>query len=445
MRPTRVAIARVSIRTGRFFRVHRVARRVVAVVEDPRAPIGRRKYRSSRFGSPDEASHSSHVCCQFRAREAAMRVVLGALGAFGAAATVVAGTAVGYGTMLGSTAAPCSCSSPERRASSASATASKSPLVREATRREAYDRLAESFDEEIEWHEFMTGIKLMRWWMLRQLTGDVLEVAAGCVPRASATAPKTKTRHSARHSALGGSRRGTFRRRRDAKAFFRFFFRFQSLVARAPDLFLTLKPKTLNRSRTSTGRNLAYYPPGVRLTATDCSAPMVEVCKRKADRAGYAPGARGFFGKNGKNEKLEKRENVANKARVLADARVSDAAASPFASDSFDAVVDTFGLCSFEDPVAALREMSRVCRKGRGEKDAPPGKIYLLEHGRSDWAWLSNILDRHADPHAKRWGCYWNRDILAIVREAGLEIQSVARYHLGTTYVIVAAPPRRRR
>lgn len=373
-----------------------------------------------------------------------MRVVLGALGAFGAAATVVAGTAVGYGTMLGSTAAPCSCSSHERRASSASATASKSPLVREATRREAYDRLAESFDEEIEWHEFMTGIKLMRWWMLRQLTGDVLEVAAGCVPRASATAPKTKTRHSARPPRSAVRARGTFRRRRDAKAFFRFFFRFHpSLVARAPDLFLTLKPKTLNRSRTSTGRNLAYYPPGVRLTATDCSAPMVEVCKRKAERAGYAPVARGFFGKNGKNEKLEKRENVANKARVLADARVSDAAASPFASDSFDAVVDTFGLCSFEDPVAALREMSRVCRKGRGEKDAPPGKIYLLEHGRSDWAWLSNILDRHADPHAKRWGCYWNRDILAIVREAGLEIQSVARYHLGTTYVIVAAPPRR--
>jgi hypothetical protein len=114
-----------------------------------------------------------------------MRLVFGALGAFGAAATVVAGTAVGYGTMLGSTPAPCSCGSPERRESSASATAPKSPLVREATRREAYDRLAESFDEEIEWHELMSGIKLMRWWMLRQLKGDVLEVAAGCVPRAS--------------------------------------------------------------------------------------------------------------------------------------------------------------------------------------------------------------------------------------------------------------------
>ena len=132
--------------------------------------------------------------------------------------------------------------------------------------------------------------------------------------------------------------------------------------------------------------------------------------------------------------------------RVLVDARVCDAATAPFESESFDAVVDTFGLCSFEDPVAALREMSRVCRrkkkKNAGSGDAPgSGKIYLLEHGRSDWDWVSNILDKHADPHAKRWGCYWNRDILAIVREAGLEIESVTRYHLGTTYVIVAAPP----
>ena len=126
-----------------------------------------------------------------------MRLVFGALGAFGAAATVVAGTAVGYGTMLGSTTAPCSCGSPERRESSASATAPKSPLVREATRREAYDRLAESFDEEIEWHELMSGIKLMRWWMLRQLKGDVLEVAAGCVPRAS---DHTETKKSRRPS-----------------------------------------------------------------------------------------------------------------------------------------------------------------------------------------------------------------------------------------------------
>lgn len=214
---------------------------------------------------------------------------------------------------------------------------------------------------------------------------------------------------------------------------------------------------------------MAYYPPGVRLTATDCSAPMVAVCRAKAERAEYvAPAATSSERKkkhrttNGETRETSSRK-VANggpgvaggpsviRRRVLVDARVCDAAIAPFESESFDAVVDTFGLCSFEDPVAALREMSRVCRgkkkkknnAGAGSGDAPvgSGKIYLLEHGRSDWDWVSNILDKHADPHAKRWGCYWNRDILAIVREAGLEIESVARYHLGTTYVIVAAPP----
>ena len=209
---------------------------------------------------------------------------------------------------------------------------------------------------------------------------------------------------------------------------------------------------------------MAYYPPGVRLTATDCSAPMVAVCRAKAERAEYvAPAATSSERKkmhrktNGETRETSSRKvsnggpDVAGdpsviRRRVLVDARVCDAATAPFESESFDAVVDTFGLCSFEDPVAALREMSRVCRrkkkKNAGSGDAPgSGKIYLLEHGRSDWDWVSNILDKHADPHAKRWGCYWNRDILAIVREAGLEIESVARYHLGTTYVIVAAPP----
>ena len=209
---------------------------------------------------------------------------------------------------------------------------------------------------------------------------------------------------------------------------------------------------------------MAYYPPGVRLTATDCSAPMVAVCRAKAERAEYvAPAATSSERKkmhrktNGETRETSSRKvsnggpDVAGdpsviRRRVLVDARVCDAATAPFESESFDAVVDTFGLCSFEDPVAALREMSRVCRrkkkKNAGSGDAPgSGKIYLLEHGRSDWDWVSNILDKHADPHAKRWGCYWNRDILAIVREAGLEIESVARYHLGTTYVIVATPP----
>ena len=46
-----------------------------------------------------------------------------------------------------------------------------STAVEEALRRKAYDDLAPTFDEELEWHEFFTGIKLMRWWMMRQARG----------------------------------------------------------------------------------------------------------------------------------------------------------------------------------------------------------------------------------------------------------------------------------
>lgn len=52
--------------------------------------------------------------------------------------------------------------------------------------------------------------------------------------------------------------------------------------------------------------------------------------------------------------------------------------------------VDTFGLCSFEDPAVALKEMQRCCRPG--------GKVLLLEHGRSSWGWLNTILDAQV-PH----------------------------------------------
>ena len=85
------------------------------------------------------------------------------------------------------------------------------------------------------------------------------------------------------------------------------------------------------------------------------------------------------------------------------DVRVEDAGKMRFKSGSFDTVVDTFGLCSYEDPVAVLREMTRVCRKsgrggqregssgggggGGGGGDAGAddgGRLLLLEHGRSE-------------------------------------------------------------
>ncbi|TMW64775.1 hypothetical protein Poli38472_011655 [Pythium oligandrum] len=155
-----------------------------------------------------------------------------------------------------------------------------------------------------------------------------------------------------------------------------------------------------------TGRNLAFYPKDAQLTLTDFSRGMLDQIPSKA------------------------KETVAT-----CDLQVMSADALAFDDQSFDTVVDTFGLCSMDDSVQALREMQRVCKQN--------GKILLLEHGRSHYNWLSSILDKFAGLHVQRWGCHWNRDILALVEEAGLEIESVYRFHFGTTYYIVARPATR--
>jgi methyltransferase OMS1 len=100
-----------------------------------------------------------------------------------------------------------------------------------------------------------------------------------------------------------------------------------------------------------------------------------------------------------------------------------------FADDTFDTVVDTFGLCSVSDPVKALLEMKRVCKKN--------GRILLLEHGKGHYNWLNVALDKTSHDHASKWGCWWNRDIVSILKSAGLGNHKLDRYHFGTTYSIV--------
>lgn len=149
-----------------------------------------------------------------------------------------------------------------------------------------------------------------------------------------------------------------------------------------------------------TGRNLSYYPADAQLTLTDFSDGMLAQAR--------------------------------DKRPANCELRVMSASDLQFPGETFDTVVDTFGLCSMDDPVATLREMQRVCRPG--------GRLLLLEHGRSHYSWLSSVLDKFADAHAQKWGCHWNRDILAFVREAGLEVETVRRFHFGTTYYIIAKP-----
>lgn len=112
-------------------------------------------------------------------------------------------------------------------------------------------------------------------------------------------------------------------------------------------------------------------------------------------------------------------------------------AAASIPSGQFDTVVDTFGLCSCDDPARIVLEMKRVCKK--------EGTLLFLEHGRSSWTvaetvskLINEILDKGSIDHARSWGCWWNRDIEKIIRDAGLIVEQDKRYHFGTTYYIVA-------
>ena len=114
--------------------------------------------------------------------------------------------------------------------------------------------------------------------------------------------------------------------------------------------------------------------------------------------------------------------------------RISDGShLKEFPDHSVDTVVDTFGLCSYDDPVVVLKEMQRICK--------PDGKILLLEHGRSKtWSFVTNYLDKNAERHAKNWGCVWNRDLDQIVKDSGLQLETLHTWHFGTTYYMVCRP-----
>lgn len=158
-----------------------------------------------------------------------------------------------------------------------------------------------------------------------------------------------------------------------------------------------------------TGRNVGYYPSSSvdRVLLTDSSDQMLARAKKKL--------------KEYSNDKPQY-------ACIQADSHSLD-----FPDKYFDTVVDTFGLCSYDDPAKTLQEMARVCKQD--------GKILLLEHGRSKtWDFISRYLDKHAERHAKNWGCVWNRDIDAIIQRSGLDLQTLQTWHFGTTYYVVCRP-----
>ncbi|CRK15222.1 hypothetical protein BN1723_003121 [Verticillium longisporum] len=100
----------------------------------------------------------------------------------------------------------------------------------------------------------------------------------------------------------------------------------------------------------------------------------------------------------------------------------------------YDTVVQTFGLCSVSDPEKVLSNLASAVKLGTG-------RIILVEHGRGWWRLVNTLLDWSALAHYRKYGCWWNRDIVGIIERAaeltpGLRIVRLERpfiTQLGTT------------
>ena len=151
-----------------------------------------------------------------------------------------------------------------------------------------------------------------------------------------------------------------------------------------------------------TGKNFAYYPQGLEITAIDFSPKMLEKAHRRAERD-----------------------------KVNVDLRLMDAQRLEFPDDSFDSVVASFVFCSVPDPIRGLRELRRVTK--------PDGRVLLLEHVRPPG--LAGTLADVLNPVVVRlWGANINRCTVENVQQAGLAIERVEDLSGGIVKLIVARP-----
>ena len=153
-----------------------------------------------------------------------------------------------------------------------------------------------------------------------------------------------------------------------------------------------------------TGMNFPMFPMNGEITAIDLSPRMLEIAKQKAQAL-----------------------------HLNLQGLVMDAQKLEFPDESFDTVTSTLSTCTFPDPIQALQEMKRVCRKN--------GLILLLEHGHSSMPWLADYQDRHVLKHYQQnAGCRWNQDPLDLVSASGLKVLNSKRFGLGMFYSIEATP-----
>jgi ubiquinone/menaquinone biosynthesis C-methylase UbiE len=144
-----------------------------------------------------------------------------------------------------------------------------------------------------------------------------------------------------------------------------------------------------------TGININYYPDNVKkIVGIDVNKGMLNQFIKKSD--------------NGKIEI----EIMHQSGETL-----------PFHDNSIDAAISTYTLCSIRNVTSSLSEIFRVLKPG--------GRYYFLEHGLADNPKTQKWQHR-LNPIQNIWagGCNLNRDIKALINNAGFNILELKNYYL---------------
>jgi ubiquinone/menaquinone biosynthesis C-methylase UbiE len=153
-----------------------------------------------------------------------------------------------------------------------------------------------------------------------------------------------------------------------------------------------------------TGRDLPFYPAGVRLTGVDLSPGMLAIARQRARTLG-----------------------------LDADLRTGNAQALEFGDGTFDTVVCLISLCNIPDDRAAIDQMYRVLRPG--------GRLILLDHVASDRWWVRLFQKVLEQVTVRTNGDYQTRRPLPLVAAAGFVVSHSERSKLGWVERVVAVKP----
>lgn len=139
-----------------------------------------------------------------------------------------------------------------------------------------------------------------------------------------------------------------------------------------------------------TGANLPFYPHHIEsLTGVDFSQGMLQHARKKISIL---------------------------QLPFPVDLIEGDIQALPFPDDSFDTIISTCVFCSVPDPILGLKELKRVCK--------PTGKIFMLEHMRSENKILGMVMDLLNPITLSLWGANINRETINNIDHSGLRIET---------------------